>query len=636
MKEKHERELKAYCDAPQHRALTLERAPKIDKDARTVELSFSSEAPYERWFGVEVLGHRNGEIEMARLEDGGAVLLNHANWDTPVGVVEKTWVDGDKGRAIIRFGKSVRAAEAFEDVIDGILRHVSVGYFVKEMELVKESKEGPDEYRVSRWEPFEISMVSVPADMTVGVGRSGAEPEKPEASQTLIEPEKESKKMTEQVKVDDATRAAEIKAAVADATEAARKAERARVAELTNVGEVYGAEDLAKESVRAGHDIHELNRRILERDGMQATKAETPEIGMDDNDVDKFSFLRLMDALANPSDKEAQRAAGYELDCAAEAARVSRTDVRGAMIPYDVLIARRDMNVGTAIDGGNLVGTDLLGASFIDLLRNSMALNQCGITYLGGLNGNIAIPRQTSGATHYWLAENGNPTESAAAFDQVALTPKTVGAYTEISRKLLKQSSIDAENFAKNELVRTLAIAIDSAGINGTGANNQPTGILSTSSIGDVAGGAAGLAPAWSHIVDLETDVSVANADIGSTCYLTNAKVRGKAKKVFVDAGSGERLWDSRAGGTPFNGYRAVVSNQVPSNLVKGGSGAVCSAIIFGNFADLFLGMWGGLDLQVNPYSLDTKGAVRVTAFQDLDFAVRHPESFSAMQDALT
>ena len=103
-----------------------------------------------------------------------------------------------------------------------------------------------------------------------------------------------------------------------------------------------------------------------------------------------------------------------------------------------------------------------------------------------------------------------------------------------------------------------------------------------------------------------------------------------------MSAGSGERLWDTRAGDRPLNGYRTAVSNQVPSDLDKGTSTGVCSGIIFGNWADLIVGMWGGLDIQVNPYSLDTTGAVRITAFQDVDVAVRHPESFSAMQDALT
>ena len=177
-----------------------------------------------------------------------------------------------------------------------------------------------------------------------------------------------------------------------------------------------------------------------------------------------------------------------------------------------------------------------------------------------------------------------------------------------------------------------MALELDRACINGSGAANQPTGILNTAGIGSVAGGTNGLAPTYANIVDLESAVSNANAAIGNLGYLTNAKVRGQLKQTEIFAGtSGSPVWS----GQEVNGYNGYVSNQVPSNLTKGSASGICSAIIYGNFADVLIGMWGGLDLQVNPYALDTSGGVRVTAFQDCDVAVRHPESFAAMLDAL-
>ena len=148
--------------------------------------------------------------------------------------------------------------------------------------------------------------------------------------------------------------------------------------------------------------------------------------------------------------------------------------------------------------------------------------------------------------------------------------------------------SIDVESFVRNDLATVLALAIDLAAINGSGSNNQPTGILNTSGIGSVAGGTNGLAPAWSHLVDLESAVSIANADVGTLGYLTNAKVRGKLKQTSKVSGQNGFIWE--AGNTPVNGYMAGVSNQVPSNLTKGSSSGVCSAILFGNFADLIIG----------------------------------------------
>ena len=114
--------------------------------------------------------------------------------------------------------------------------------------------------------------------------------------------------------------------------------------------------------------------------------------------------------------------------------------------------------------------------------------------------------------------------------------------------------------------------------------------------------------------------------------YLTNAKVRGKLKTTSKVSGQNGFIWEDGM----LNGYKASVSNQVPSNLTKGTSSGVCSAIIFGNWSDLIIGQWGTLDLMVDPYSGSTSGTVRVVALQDVDIAVRNAVSFSAMLDALT
>ena len=261
-----------------------------------------------------------------------------------------------------------------------------------------------------------------------------------------------------------------------------------------------------------------------------------------------------------------------------------------------------------------------------------MVINALGAQFLTGLVGKIAIPKQSGGATAYWVAESGAPTESQQTVAQVTMQARTVGAYTDISRQLLKQSSIDVEAFVQRDLATVLGLAIQQAAISGTGADNQPSGLL-TLITPSVAGGTDGLAPTWAHIVELETDVSVANADIGSMAYLTNAKVRGKLKGTSKVSGQNGFVWES--GNTPLNGYGAAVTNAVPSNLAKG-AGTNLSAMLFGNFADLLIGMWGGLDLMVDPYSGSTSGTVRVVALQDVDVAVRHAESFATMVDIIT
>ena len=182
------------------------------------------------------------------------------------------------------------------------------------------------------------------------------------------------------------------------------------------------------------------------------------------------------------------------------------------------------------------------------------------------------------------------------------------------------------------DLAAVLGLAIQQAAISGDGSGNQPSGLL-TLITPSVAGGPDGAAPTWAHIVELESDVAVANALVDNMAYLTNAKVRGKLKTTSKVSGQNGFIWEN--GDTPLNGYRAAVTNAVPSNLTKG-SGTNLSAIIFGNFRDLVIGMWGGLDLMVDPYSGSTAGTVRVVALQDVDVALRNTVSFATMVDALT
>ena len=360
---------------------------------------------------------------------------------------------------------------------------------------------------------------------------------------------------------------------------------------------------------------------------------ESAEIGMSDQETRQYSLVRAMSAAASFAlgDHRAWERAGLEMEASRAVAEQLGREPQGFFVPFD--IQRRDLNVGTASAGGDLVETELLAESFIDLLRNRMMVRQAGATVLSGLNGDIAIPRQTGGATAYWVAESGAPTESQQTVDQVALSPETVGAFTDYSRRLLIQSSIDVEQFVRGDLAAILALAIDLAALHGAGASNEPQGIENVSGIGSVAGGANGAAPTWGNIVDLETEVAIDNADVGRLAYITNARVRGKLKQTEKAASTGLWVWMDR--NPPLNGYNAHVTNQVRSNLTKG-TGTNLSAIFFGNWADLILAFWSGLDILVDPYTGSTSGTVRIVALQDVDIAVRHAESFAAMLDADT
>ena len=406
----------------------------------------------------------------------------------------------------------------------------------------------------------------------------------------------------------------------------------------------------AEETVRFDEltgKIESLHQDILRREKIGSFEAEPgkpvagrkeapadPQIGLSEKDIKAYSMLRAINAAAAND----WRGAGLEKEASEAVAKKVGREPRSFFVPFDVMAGpreRRDMTVGTTTAGGYLVGTDTI-PSVIELLTNKLILGQAGASMLTGLVGDVAIPKQTGGATGYWVAEGNAPTEGAQTLGQVALTPHTFGAYVDISRKLLKQSSVSVEQFVRNDIARTIALGIDYAGLHGDSGSdaNQPDGVAVTSGIGSVVGGTNGAAPDWADIVDLETEVGQDNADIGALAYITNAKVRGKLKKTMRTATYGDiPVWDANANG--INGYSAYVTNQVRSNLTKGNS-SVASAIFFGNWADLVIGMWGEMDMLVDPYSLSTSGAVRIVAFQDVDFGLRHAQSFAAMLDALT
>lgn len=619
--------LRNLQDGKAVRSLQLERGA-INEEARTVTLAFASETPVERWWGNEILECSTAAMRQGRLRTGANLLCDH-NASDVVGVVESVEIGADRiARAVVRFGKSARAEEVWQDVKDGIRRNVSVGYLIHRAVLVEE-RDGQETYRISDWEPYEISLVSVPADASVGVGRSmaaaTAAPEVPAAAAATTSqpsPDKENRAMPQ-----DATTTVASTSVPAQPTQAAQRNHAAEISAIAAT--IKGGAELAMSAIQRGITVEEFQTEAIRH--LSSQPKPTADIGMTDKEVRQFSVVRALHALANPYDAAAQRAAEFEFAASAAAAKKMGKQARGLMLPQDVLRAS-DLVKGTANKGGNLVATELLSGSFIDMLRNAMVIDSMGAVTLTGLVGDIAIPKQTGAATAYWVAEDGAPTQSGQTIGQVLMSPKTVGAFTDISRKLLLQSSVDVEGMVQKDLATVLGLAIQQAGL--VHAADRPKGILGGHvASATVVGGTNGAAPTWDHIVALETAVSVANADVGTLAYLTNAKVRGKLKTTSKVSGQNGFVWEN--GDTPLNGYRCAVTNAMPSNLTKG-TGTNLSAAIYGNWADLVIGMWGSLDLTVDTTTLGTSGAVRVIALQDVDIAVRNTESFATFADIIT
>ncbi len=387
-------------------------------------------------------------------------------------------------------------------------------------------------------------------------------------------------------------------------------------------------------------EINDLDEILSRHQGFEALKGKPlsqvgqrdATIGMGKEDLKQYSIVRAMRAQMQYG-KNWNAAAPFEAEVSEATAKRTGKTPQGFLVPDDVLREKRDLDIATNASGGYFKATATM--SMIEMLRNRLILGAAGATAITGLTGDVAFPKQTAAATAYWVAEAGAPTESQQTIGQVLMQPKTVAAWTDYTRKLMNQSSVDVENFVRSDLSAILARAVDLAGLHGSGSSNQPTGVAATSGIGSVVGGTNGAAPTWVHITQLEREVAIDNADDGNLKYITNPKVRYKLKNTYRNATYGEiPVWgDSKE--QPLNGYPALVTNQVSATLTKGSSNGTASAIFFGNWAELMLGFWSGIDILVDPYSLSTTGSHRVVAFQDVDVAVRHAESFAAMLDAL-
>ena len=577
----------------------------VDAESRTMEFPFSSELPVERWFGDEVLSHNSGAADLKRLNDGAPLLFNH-NMDEIVGVVEKAWIDKDKrGYAKVRFAKTARADEVMGLVNDGILRNVSFGYRI--MDMVESKKSGQSTYTATRWEAYEVSMVTIPADPTVGIGRAEAN-EKRAVNLTREDPPAQPAETTNEDTMSEQT--VDIQTIATQAAEA----ERSRIASISALGERFKQQDLARTLIDSGKSLDEARAAILESISVEqkpVTGTET-DIGLTQKEVREYSFLRAMNALANPGDRAAWEAAAFEREVSEAGAKAAGKSSRGIFVPSEILRNKRDLTAGTNNAGGFTVATDLLAASFIEMLRNRAVVMRAGATMLSGLVGNVAIPKQSAAATAYWVAENSAPTESQQTLAQVTMNPKTVGAWTDISRRLLNQSSIDVEAMVRRDLSSVIALAIDAAALYGSGSSNQPTGVKNQTGVNTKDFAATN--PTFAELVAMETEVATDNADIGTMVYLFNPAQRGALKTSEKATNTAQFVWEP---GNTVNGYRTETSNQVTAGDV-----------FFGNFADLLIGMWAGLDLMVDPYSGSTAGTVRVVALQDIDIAVRNAVSF--------
>jgi hypothetical protein len=496
------------------------------------------------------------------------------------------------------------------DVIDGIRRGVSTGYeYISERSALQDESTGKDIVRFN-WRPFEVSLVAIPADTAAGVGRSkDVATNKGKCKNcgvygTLYELIDQSGEGTDEWVCEDC-----IEEATPEALEAPESVESAEAPRGISVAEFNST-------------IFELKQKrhmnSLARKGL---------LGLTEKDAKSFSIVRAVRDVLNTG-----QPTGFEREMLDEGKRLFPSQVEGQIwIPPDLIVGLdrsdplcRDLNVTTASQGGGFVQTTVL-TPIIQLLRNKMVMQRAGIQVLAGLQGNVSIPRQTGAATAQVVGEQQQLQKSTQAIGQVNMVPHRVGVTTSYSKQLFLQSSVDVETFVRDDMMKVLGIKLDSLVLTGAG-GVDPVGILNTTGIGAVAfGGEA----TWAKAIEFETALALGNADLGRMAYVTSPDVRAKWKTIPKVTASTFPifLWETSlkyldAEGE-INGYRAFSTNQIPLSLVG-----------FGNWEDDVLGMWGGMDIIVDPYTSAQAATVNVTINTFADNAVRHAASFAWSADS--
>lgn len=607
-------------------------------DDKRVTLSFpaSSENPVERWFGTEVLSHDAKAIRMDRLQGGAAPLLFNHDWSDPVGMIDGARIEG--GRLVVdaTMFSTARATEVATMVEQG-LRNVSIGYEIEE--LTEDPKRGV--FTATRWAPLEVSVVTIPADSSVGIGRSADEAQmkavrmvraagvsQPVAVATTPEGVGMSAQENAATGANVETRSATRIEVTEDHSqrktplqmEQSRKAGIRNLCAANKLDERYAAH-----WIDTGADFETVSAelvQLLEERGRNNPQAVT-RLDMSATETRKYSLMRAIRAATSKDWSKA----GLELEANKEIVkrmnRLPKSDT-SFFVPLDVMMRdrmpsrqmTRDWDVAGTNGSNYLVSTDNQPGNFIELLRNTSVGLQMGVRRLSGLQGNVTIPKMTAGTTAYWLAdETTQITEANPTLGQVSLTPKNVAALTELSHLLMQQSSPDAEQLIMDSIARDIGLAVDVGIIRGSGSSGQPLGIVGTGSIGAFTGtslAAAGL-------LDAQADVASANAINGSCGYVTTPAVAAllMARPELPTTGT-TRMWTGNIQRGGILGFPAMSSAQMAT-----------ATMLFGAWDTVILAEWGVLELMVNPFSDFTRGLTAVRGWYTCDVALRYPGAFT-------
>ena len=588
----------------------------------SIPVVVSTDAVVEVSDGPEILVHTAESVDLQRAPL--PIIATHTGNQVNVGVVDGLHTSNGQLRGMAKFGVRQEAREYEADVLGRVIRSVSAGY-----RRIKANVRSDGVLVTTRWMPTHVAMVAEPADIGAGFYRQ-AEPEF-ELTRDLVAPEvtpttapavptlKEAKVADKQ---DNAAGTVadqpqdQTRSLPAQPRQSGADLEREKFAAIDNLCEAGNiAEGTRQMWKTSGMNWDAISRDYLaiQKQRSEAAPKSDAAIGLTAAETQQYSLFRAIRACATQNWKDA----GFEAAASAAIGQKLRRvqDPNRFFIPYEVQNRQvRDLTVGTASAGGYLKGTTNM--SFIELMRNRSVLYSMGATQMSGMVGDVTVPKQTAAATAVWLAnEASTATESAQTFGQMALSPKTVGAYTEISRQLLLQSSPAAEGIVSRDLANVCGLAIDVGGLRGAGSGGEPQGIVGTAGVGSVTGTSL----AASGVLEFQSDVAGGNLLSESFGYVTTPAVAAllMVRPELPTTGT-TRLWQgSMLNGSLFS-QRAMASNQMTAATMLGG-----------DFSQVVIAEWGVLEVEVNPFANFQAGIIGVRAMVSIDVGVRYGGAFS-------
>jgi HK97 family phage major capsid protein/HK97 family phage prohead protease len=572
---------------------------------KVIRLTFpaSSEEPVERFFGQEVLSHTKEAVRLERVKRGAMPLLFNHNWDDPIGIVDTARLED--GRLVVdaHLFETARALEVGQ-MLTGGLRNVSLGY---RLHVVEEDKKR-NVFTATDWEPFEVSIVTIPADPTVGIGRQvgGEELEVRMVRASPAAGPAESRKEPHM----------EVKDAPAGG---AAETERLRIIALQEMCATHKIDETTRNKwIHEGVSLESAAQKVLDVIAERAKlgiKDHPAHLGLTDAEKARFNMVRAINAVVSKDWSKA----GFEAEVSrATAQRMGKNlSEFSFLVPIDIQ-QRTTLQVGTGANGGYTVGTDLQSGSFIDLLRNRSVSLRMGARFLSGLVGAVAIPKGATSGSVGWIGELGTATASELTLTQLTMSPKHIAGFQQISRQLLLQSTPDIEMLVNADLAAAIALGLDTAVLAGTSTDSsQPLGIRYTSGLG-TANPTSGTAVTYGDMIRFQSTVATSNAmfpAFGYVCHPTIAAIlMGKPRFTNSDT----PIWGGNILDGLMVGARAMSSVQITSGTM-----------LAGDFSQVIIGEWGSLEVETNPYQNFQAGIVGVRAMYSVDVAVRYGAAFA-------